>query len=97
MLIFCADRFFDVYSLSSAFRKSTYVGYLYAQKCLLRIYPLYWLVNAAVIPIYFLVPAFGNGYETKPLEIITSLLLLPYSQVPILGVAWSLIYVVFFI
>jgi exopolysaccharide production protein ExoZ len=65
-------------------------------KRLLRIYPLYWLVNAAVIPIYFLVPAFGNGYETKPLEIITSLLLLPYSQVPILGVAWSLIYVVFF-
>ncbi|SFL65255.1 Peptidoglycan/LPS O-acetylase OafA/YrhL, contains acyltransferase and SGNH-hydrolase domains [Paenibacillus sp. 1_12] len=65
-------------------------------KRLLRIYPLYWLVNAAVIPIYFIVPAFGNGYETKPMEIFTSLFLLPYSQVPILGVAWSLIYVVFF-
>jgi exopolysaccharide production protein ExoZ len=65
-------------------------------KRLLRIYPLYWLVNAAVIPIYFLVPSFGNGYETKPSEIVTSLLLLPYSQVPILGVAWSLIYIMFF-
>jgi exopolysaccharide production protein ExoZ len=65
-------------------------------KRLLRIYPLYWLVNAAVIPVYFLVPSFGNGYETKPAEIVTSMLLLPYSQVPILGVAWSLIYIMFF-
>jgi exopolysaccharide production protein ExoZ len=65
-------------------------------KRLLRIYPLYWLVNAAVIPIYFLVPSFGNGYETHAGEIITSLLLLPYNQTPILGVAWSLIYIMFF-
>ncbi|MFD0676051.1 MULTISPECIES: acyltransferase family protein [unclassified Paenibacillus] len=65
-------------------------------KRLIRIYPIYWLVNAAVIPIYFLVPSFGNGYETKPKEIVTSLLLLPYSEVPILGVAWSLVYIMFF-
>ncbi|NOU96406.1 acyltransferase family protein [Paenibacillus sp. LMG 31456] len=65
-------------------------------KRLVRIYPIYWLVNAAVIPIYFLAPSFGNGYETKSLEIVTSLLLLPYSQVPILGVAWSLVYIMFF-
>jgi exopolysaccharide production protein ExoZ len=68
----------------------------FMMKRLIRIYPLYWLVNAAVIPVYFLVPSFGNGYETKAREIITSLLLVPSSQVPILGVAWSLIYVLFF-
>ncbi|OXM83729.1 acyltransferase family protein [Paenibacillus rigui] len=65
-------------------------------KRFIRIYPLYWLVNAAVIPIYFLVPSFGLGFETKPSEIVRSLLLIPESHVPILGVAWSLIFVVFF-
>lgn len=65
-------------------------------KRFVRIYPLYWLVNLAVIPIYFLVPSFGLGFETKPAEIVQSLLLWPESHVPILGVAWSLIFIVFF-
>ncbi|MCS7464167.1 acyltransferase [Paenibacillus doosanensis] len=65
-------------------------------KRLMRIYPLYWLVNAAVIPVYFLMPSFGLGFETKPAEIFRSLLLIPGDNPPILGVAWSLIYIVLF-
>ncbi len=65
-------------------------------KRFLRIYPLYWLITLAVIPVYFLVPSFGLGFETKPAEIIRSLLLVPGPNQPILGVAWSLIYIVFF-
>ncbi|WP_028550116.1 acyltransferase family protein [Paenibacillus sp. UNC451MF] len=65
-------------------------------KRFLRIYPLYWLVTLAVIPVYFLMPSFGLGFETKPAEIVRSLLLVPGANPPILGVAWSLIYIVFF-
>lgn len=65
-------------------------------KRFLRIFPLYWLVTAAVIPVYFLVPSFGLGFETQPSEIVRSLLLIPHSNPPILGVAWSLSYIVFF-
>ncbi|ULL18826.1 acyltransferase [Paenibacillus sp. H1-7] len=65
-------------------------------KRFLRIFPLYWLVTAAVLPVYFLVPSFGLGFETKPSVILQSLLLLPQSHAPILPVAWSLTYIVFF-
>ncbi|TDF94037.1 acyltransferase family protein [Paenibacillus piri] len=68
----------------------------FMKKRLLRIYPIYWIVTLAVIPVYFLVPSFGFGYETKLPEIVTSLLLVPYSSAPILGVAWSLSYIMFF-
>ncbi|GLI04143.1 acyltransferase [Paenibacillus tyrfis] len=61
-----------------------------------RIYPLYWLMTAAVVPIYFLVPSFGFGYERNPGVIFKSMLLWPQAQAPILGVAWSLTYVVWF-
>jgi peptidoglycan/LPS O-acetylase OafA/YrhL len=61
-----------------------------------RIFPVYWLVNAAIIPLYFLVPSFGFGYERQLPVIVKSLLLFPQSHAPILGVAWSLSYIVFF-
>ncbi|WP_147433449.1 acyltransferase family protein [Paenibacillus ginsengarvi] len=61
-----------------------------------RIYPLYWLVMAAVMPIYFLVPSFGVGFERDPSAILKSLLLWPQDHGPILGVAWSLSYIVLF-
>ncbi|MEF3302816.1 acyltransferase family protein [Paenibacillus sp. GYB003] len=61
-----------------------------------RIYPLYWLVTAAVIPVYFMIPSFGLGFEREPSAIVRSLLLWPQSHGPILGVAWSLSYIVLF-
>lgn len=65
-------------------------------KRFMRIYPLYWLITGAVLPIYFIVPSFGIGYERKPSVIAESLLLWPQQNAPILGVAWSLTYVVWF-
>lgn len=65
-------------------------------KRFLRIYPLYWLMTAAVVPVYFLHPSFGLGYEKEPSVIVKSLLLWPQAHAPILGVAWSLSYVVCF-
>ncbi|MED3026139.1 MULTISPECIES: acyltransferase family protein [Bacillus cereus group] len=57
----------------------------------IRIYPLYWCITFAILPIYFLIPSFGEGHEKELDSIITSLLLLPNEKGPILAVAWSLV------
>jgi peptidoglycan/LPS O-acetylase OafA/YrhL len=63
---------------------------VFAKKRFLRIYPVYWVVLLAIIPIYFIKEDFGEGYETQGMSIFTSLTLLPYQHDPILGVAWTL-------
>ncbi|NEW07100.1 acyltransferase [Paenibacillus sp. SYP-B3998] len=63
---------------------------------LIRIFPLYWLITLIVLPVYFLVPSFGYGFETHKDTIIRSLLLLPQAHGPIIPVAWSLSYFVLF-
>lgn len=74
--------------------QSAFVPFL--AKRFTRIYPFYWVMMAAVVPMYFLVPSFGFGYERQPSVILESLLLWPQAHAPILGVAWSLTYVVWF-
>ncbi|MFD0697780.1 acyltransferase family protein [Paenibacillus sp. GCM10027628] len=68
----------------------------YLSNRLIRIYPFYWLITLIVLPVYFLVPSFGYGYETHKDTIIRSLLLLPQAHGPILPVAWSLSYFLLF-
>ena len=54
-------------------------------------------VLLAIIPIYFVVPHFGAGHEREPLVVISSFLLLPFTDFPtILVVAWTLVFEVFF-
>lgn len=68
----------------------------YLSNRLIRIYPFYWLITLVVLPVYFLVPNFGYGYETHKDTIIKSFLLLPQAHGPVLPVAWSLSYFVLF-
>jgi peptidoglycan/LPS O-acetylase OafA/YrhL len=69
----------------------------YLWKRISRIYPAYWVVLAAVLPVYFFVPSFGFGYEREPGVVIRSLLLYPDPEDHMsLGVAWTLVYEVFF-
>ncbi|GAA3402751.1 acyltransferase family protein [Paenibacillus hodogayensis] len=65
-------------------------------KRLARIYPLYILIMAAVVPVFILMPSFGVGFEREPSAIVGSLLLWPQANGPILPVAWSLSYIVMF-
>ncbi|MFD2611107.1 acyltransferase family protein [Paenibacillus gansuensis] len=68
--------------------KEKFKSYLISR--MIRIYPVYWVLTLSLIPVYFLMPAFGGGHETQPGVIIRSLLLLPQENAPILTVAWSL-------
>ncbi len=62
-----------------------------------RIYPAYWVILAAVLPVYFLVPGFGAGHERDPGVIVRSVLLLPEPESRlVLVVAWTLVHEVFF-
>ncbi|MEK8132507.1 acyltransferase [Paenibacillus filicis] len=65
-------------------------------KRFIRIYPLYWLLMFVLTPVYFLFPSFGLGHERQPGVILKSMLLWPQGVPPVMGVAWSLSYVVFF-
>ena len=64
----------------------------YARKRFIRIYPVYWIVALALIPVYFGLPHQPNDW----LVLLKSLLLLPQANNPILLVAWSLSSEVFF-
>lgn len=70
-------------------------GYLW--KRFSRIYPAYWVVLAAIVPIFFLAPSFGLGHERDPAVIVRSVFLLPDPENRlVLTVAWTLVYEVFF-
>jgi peptidoglycan/LPS O-acetylase OafA/YrhL/glycosyltransferase involved in cell wall biosynthesis len=65
-------------------------------KRLVRVYPLYWLITLLLIPVYILIPSFGQGYENHLAVIFKSLLLIPQAHPPILTVGWSLSYEILF-
>ena len=58
-----------------------------------RIYPMYWFVTAFLI---VLLIAKSDWSELQPLHVIGSVLLLPTSTDPILGVGWTLVHEVLF-
>lgn len=69
----------------------------YLRKRLTRIYPTYWAALLPLLPVFFLMPDFGTGRERDPVNIVCSILLLPQAgHSPILGVAWSLCFELFF-
>lgn len=68
----------------------------YAFKRFVRIYPVYWLVLIGVLAVYFAMPQMGQGYETRPIELLGSFTLLPTPNPPALTVAWTLRHEVLF-
>ncbi len=59
-------------------------------KRLIRVFPAYWLANLVVVPIYFIAPNFGEDRYRDIGCIISSLMLLPQRDHPILTVGWTL-------
>lgn len=62
----------------------------FLKKRVLRIYPIYWLVLLFLLAIYFASPGRGPDHAREPMAIVTSFLLWPTVQGPIMQVAWTL-------
>ena len=65
----------------------------YAWSRVTRIYPIYWLVTALVLVEIALRP---GPKDVDPGYLISSLLLLPQPQEPVLGVGWTLVHEMLF-
>ncbi len=62
----------------------------YLMKRVVRIYPPYWVVTLLVLPVYWAIPGFGAGTELEPSRLLSSVLLTPHREAPVVVVAWSL-------
>jgi exopolysaccharide production protein ExoZ len=63
---------------------------------LTRIYPLYWLVSAVVLGIFWVHPSFLNLPNFSGQFVLNSFLLLPQQGLPLVMVGWSLIHEIYF-
>ena len=69
----------------------------YLWKRFTRIYPAYWFVFAAVLPVFLLIPSFGKGHERDADVILRAIFLLPHpANHQVVGLAWTLDYEIFF-
>ena len=75
----------------------------FVRRRVVRIYPVYWVVLAALLAVFFAVPSFGEGFERAPDMILSSVLLVggwhlsdTLKPVTILAAAWTLYYEVAF-
>lgn len=61
-----------------------------------RIYPVYWLLCIALLPVFFMAPEWINSGADEPTSLLHSFLLLPDKGVPLIMVAWTLEFEMFF-
>jgi len=90
-LFFVISGFIMVHVANSSQRggKSA-LEFLFAR--ITRIYPLYWLVSAAVLIVWFVRPDMVfSSFNTEP-NIIKSFVLYPDTRDPLLAVGWTLIH-----
>lgn len=62
----------------------------------IRIYPLYWTITIALLPLWLFRPSYGEAYHREISSIVTSLFLIPSEHAPHIIVAWSLTHEVMF-
>jgi exopolysaccharide production protein ExoZ len=92
---FVLSGFIMVYVHRSAIGKKDQLKSFLVKRAV-RIYPIYWIVTLIVLVFFLVVPGFGNNQDLGFGKIITSLLLLPNNDLPILNVGWTLIYELYF-
>lgn len=62
----------------------------YAYARISRVYPLYMLLTALLIPLYLWQPTHFNAAEENQVNLLRSLLLVPDVRLPLIPVAWTL-------
>ena len=65
------------------------------RRCI-RIYPAYWLVLVPLTIVFFLAPERLTQFHAVRTDLVASFLLLPQAGQPLLAVAWTLVYEMFF-
>lgn len=68
----------------------------YATRRWTRIYPPYWCVLVPLFLLYLMFPGSGIPSQRDPVNFVLSFFLLPNTTPPVLGVAWTLVFEVFF-
>jgi exopolysaccharide production protein ExoZ len=71
-------------------RREELKGYL--TKRFIRLYPIYWIIASIKLFSIYLIPSTAKSYETGFWYTIKSYLLIPQTNLPIIGAAWSLSY-----
>lgn len=61
-----------------------------------RIYPMYWVYSLLVLVMFLLRPEWVNSSQGNQVEILSSFLLLPSSNLPLVMVGWTLIHEMYF-
>jgi exopolysaccharide production protein ExoZ len=61
-----------------------------------RIYPMYWLYTFVVLCVWLVFPYMVNSSQSNQINILESIFLVPQNIYPILMVAWTLIYEIYF-
>lgn len=68
----------------------------FLMKRFIRIYPLYWFITLAFLPLWLFKPGFGEPHQKEIQSLIFSLLLFPQTHPPHIAPAWSLIHEILF-
>ncbi len=63
-------------------------AWTFLRKRIVRIYPIYWAILGALLVLYAIAP--GPEAAHDPVQMVTSMLLWPMPETPIMRVAWSL-------
>jgi len=96
MFFFVLSGFIILHAHYNDLGRSNRILY-YAWKRMRRIYPVYWIILALTLPIYFINPQLGEGYETHWSIILSSIALVHFdSPHPVIQVSWTLFHEVLF-
>jgi exopolysaccharide production protein ExoZ len=68
----------------------------YCVKRFSRIYPPYWIITAIIVSFYFFDPSYGDENRRNIAKLFCSIFLLPYTDQPVVGQAWTLVHEMFF-
>ena len=94
-LFFVISGFIMVHITRGVFQKPAAIGEFVFHR-LRRIYPLYWIYSAMLLPVLFLRPQWVNEASGHVVNLLASFLLLPAEVFPLLQLGWSLIFEMYF-
>jgi exopolysaccharide production protein ExoZ len=75
---------------------STLAAGEFLRRRFIRLYPPLWIINTIVLVVFLIKPTLVNSHSAAKPDILASYLLLPQAGSPLLLVAWTLVYEMYF-